>query len=134
MVPSFPESGADTNLTMRKMVIKSVVDSEHQYIAFLSILITVQIRLFIASRTVLVFLLHFPSFFITLFCLQYEKALRAGVSTAQQILANEDINVIFFRISDICTMHTDFVGELKPVLENWTPSQSIGLHFKMLVG
>ncbi len=65
--------------------------------------------------------------------LQYEKALRAGVNTAQQILANEDINVIFFRISEICTMHTDFVNELKPVLENWTPSQAIGLHFKMLV-
>ncbi len=46
MVPSYPEAGADTNLAMRRLVIKSVVESEHQYIAFLHILITVRRRVF----------------------------------------------------------------------------------------
>lgn len=99
---SIPSCPDSGMLQMRKWVVTSVLESERAYLSILDIL------------------------------MQYMQTFRNLHGTAQTVLANCDIEVIFFGIADLHMAHKLFVHELEPVVANWSADQQIATIFQTL--
>uniref|UniRef100_T1J2N9 Active breakpoint cluster region-related protein n=1 Tax=Strigamia maritima TaxID=126957 RepID=T1J2N9_STRMM len=64
--------------------------------------------------------------------LQYMKALRSTIGTSQPVMSQEDFNVIFFKISELQTLHGTFLEGIKNRTQNWDGKLTFGDHFKIL--
>jgi len=68
--------------------------------------------------------------------LQFIEKLRSLVQTAQHALSSEDVNTIFFKITNLHLMHKEFVCDLESALtddEQLTQDIVIGPAFHKLV-
>ena len=61
------------------------------------------------------------------------KSFRAVSRTEHCVIPDEDIDVIFYKITDLHRVHYDFIRELEPVIENWSADTCIAPQFKILV-
>lgn len=61
------------------------------------------------------------------------KSFRAVANTQNQVLTVEDIEIIFSKISELHQVHNNFLHELQPVVDHWTPESCVGTLFKILV-
>merc|ERR1719167_694516 len=89
---------------MCKHILNSIVDSEAIYLECLSV------------------------------SLQYMKAMKVTLSTAQPVIPKEDFDVIFFKVPELHEFHYHFHDSLKKQVERWDNARDerLGHHFKML--
>ncbi|XP_013406427.1 active breakpoint cluster region-related protein isoform X2 [Lingula anatina] len=85
---------------IRKWVVTGILDSETEYVECLEVLV------------------------------QYMKSLTMAAKSSQPVISLEDINAIFQNLPEILKTHQDFVNQLKPVVETWTPDSCVGDIFK----
>jgi breakpoint cluster region protein len=95
-------SDTDKKLQMRKWVVTSILDSEHNYVNMLGVL------------------------------LQYMRSFQAVASTSQPLISAEDTKSIFYKIPELHEIHSRFIHELEPRVEAWSAEQEVGETFKML--
>ncbi|ELU10553.1 hypothetical protein CAPTEDRAFT_194022, partial [Capitella teleta] len=99
VVPSVPEND---KTQIRKLVVTSILHSEHAYVASLDIL------------------------------MQYMQTFKNVADTPHSVIPAECIDIIFCRIPELHRIHFNFIKELEPKVENWSPTQQIAEHFKLL--
>jgi len=87
---------------MYKHILNSIVDSEAIYLECLSV------------------------------SLQYMKAMKVTLTTAQPVIPKDDFDIIFFKVPELHEFHYHFHDSLKKQVERWNGEEKIGHHFKML--
>lgn len=76
----------------------------------------------------------FPPSPLSLLHIQYyRKPLLALTTTSQPILAERDINTIFYRTEDLVELHTTLHEKLETQLREWTVNTCVGDFFVELV-
>ncbi|GAB6030324.1 hypothetical protein CHUAL_005992 [Chamberlinius hualienensis] len=64
--------------------------------------------------------------------LQYMKALRSTLDTSQPVIPREDLNVIFYKIPELHSLHSSFLEGIKSTVVQGDGRLLIGDHFKQL--
>lgn len=53
--------------------------------------------------------------------------------TPHSVITADNINIIFYKIPELHRIHFNFIKQLEPKVEHWSPSQQVAEHFKLLV-
>ena len=100
--PQQPDASEAERIMMYKCILNSIVDSESIYLEGLSVM------------------------------LQYMKAMKMTLATAQPVIPKEEFDIIFFKIPELHDLHLTFHETLKKQVDRWNGVDSIGHTFKML--
>ncbi len=95
-------SEAAERIVMYKCILNSIVESEAVYLEGLSVM------------------------------LQYMKAMKVTLSTANPVIPKDDFEAIFYRVPELHDLHLTFHESLKKQVERWSHGDCIGHTFKML--
>lgn len=61
------------------------------------------------------------------------KPLRAAATTSQPMLTTQQIETIFFKVTELHEIHKDFYNALLPRVQEWCHNQCVGDLFQKLV-
>ncbi|XP_076434762.1 uncharacterized protein LOC143274737 [Babylonia areolata] len=96
-------SPRDNMLKMRHLLVSSILETERHFLQHLDILV------------------------------HYKRMLEASCKTSQPVISTEDIEAIFSNLQKLQEVHKEFVDGLQKRVDDWSPEQTIGDVFKLLV-
>ena len=61
------------------------------------------------------------------------SSFKAAAGSSQPVISPEDIDTIFFKMSELHKIHSKFISALEPKVEAWSSDQTVAEAFKMMV-